>query len=426
MRIMWITSRLLPDACRAMGYPEQVVGGWMQSQLNALQKRYGDQNEYFVLASDARKCDIKLGNVHYRSFGVGEVTYGKNVPPAVEAEAKRAIIEFNPDIIHIHGTEFFYGRMDQEVYCNKPTVVSLQGVLQGYHSQVNGLLAPKEVFWQQLNIRKILHGTSIFNEQSYWREKRVPQERIVFKAHNNFMGRTDWDRAWTHALNPSARYYHVNETLRDVFYSAEKRSRPIIRPHSIYCSAAATYPLKGAHVLIRAVAFLKKKYPDISLRICAAERLMQPTSFVLMLKAEQYTTYLRLLIKRLDLKNNVIGLPKLSAESVADELAKAEMFVLPSLCENSPNSLGEAQLIGTPAIATFVGGISSVLRDGVDGRLVPAGDPAILADTIDWYFSHPAEADTYALAARESALVRHDPVRNADATMNAYCESMQI
>ena len=425
MRIMWITSRLLPDACRTMGYPEQVVGGWMQAQLDALLKRYGNQNEYFVLASDSRRCNIHVGKVRHRSFGAGKVTYGKNVPREVESEAKSAIMEFNPDIIHIHGTEFFYGRMSREVYCNKPTVVSLQGILQGYHSQVSGILAPKEVFWQQFNIRRFLHRTSIFNEQSYWREKRVPQEEIVFKTHHNFMGRTDWDRAWTRALNPNARYFHVNETLRNVFYSGLHRCRATICRHTIYCSAAATYPLKGAHILLRAVSFLKEKYPDISVRICAAERVTRQPSFASMLKAEQYTTYLRGLIKQLGLKNHVIGLPLLPAESVANELAQAEIFVLPSLCENSPNSLGEAQLIGTPAIATFVGGVSSVLRNGIDGRLIPVGDPAILASTIDWYFSHPAEADAYATAARESALVRHDPLRNAEATMNVYCEAVQ-
>ncbi|MGN0854428.1 MAG: glycosyltransferase family 4 protein [Kiritimatiellia bacterium] len=423
MRILWITSRLLPDACHLIGCAGEVVGGWMQSQLDALRNVYGERNEYFILASDARKCDVKAGNVHHRSFGKGVATYGESVPVDVEAEAKAAIAEFNPDVIHIHGTEFFYGRMSKEVYCDKPVVVSLQGILQGCHPQVGGFLAPEEVFVDQFNLRRVLYGQGIFKEQTKWREKRVPQEELVFKTHMHFMGRTEWDKAWTNALNPVAKYHHVNETLRREFY-IRRRDRAKTRPHSIYCSAAAGYPLKGVHFLLRAIAFLANKYPDISLRICAAERLTAKRTLKAILKADQYTSYLRRLIRELGIEKHVVGLPRLSAIEVANELARAETFVLPSLCENSPNSLGEAQLVGTPAIATFVGGIPSVLRNGVDGRLVPCSDPAALAVMIDHYFSNPTAAEVYAKNAREFALVRHDPCRNAQATMRAYEETI--
>lgn len=423
MKILWITSRLLPDACRLIGCEGEVVGGWMQSQMDALQNEYGKQNEYFILASDARKCDVKVGNVHHRSFGKGITTYGTSVPHDVEEEAKAAIAWFNPDIIHIHGTEFFYGRMSKEVYCGKPTVVSLQGILQGYHPQVGGFLSPKEIFVDQFNLRRLLYGQSIFKEQSKWRGKRVPQEELIFKAHMHFMGRTEWDRAWTNVLNPAATYHHVNETLRREFY-IRRRNRSTIRPHSIYCSAAAGYPLKGVHFLLRAITFLVNKYPDITLRICAAERLTEKRTLKAILKTDQYTSYLRRLVRELGIEKHIIGLTRLSAVEVANELARAEIFVLPSLCENSPNSLGEAQLVGTPAIATFVGGVPSIVRDGVDGRLVPCSDPAMLAAMIDYYFSNSTVAETYAKNAREFALVRHDPCRNAQATMRAYEETI--
>lgn len=421
MRIMWITSRLLPDACRAVGYPEQVVGGWMQSQLDALQRRYGNAHEYLVLASDARPCEVQLGNVRHRSFGDGTTTYGDCVPTDVEDEALLVVKKFHPDVIHVHGTEFFYGRMCKRVYGDIPVVVSLQGILHGYAPFVTGAIGPKEVFRDQFNLRRVVYGRTIFKEQAFWQRRRIPQEELIFKAHRHFMGRTNWDQAWTNALNPTAAYHHVNETLRQEFYEKARHDRAVIRSHSVYCSAAAGYPLKGAHFLLRAVSFLKGKYPDISVRICAAERLtVSKRTWLEVLKTDQYTTYLRRLIREYGLENHVVGLPRLSAAEVADELSLAEVFVLPSLCENSPNSLGEAQLIGTPAIATFVGGIPSVLHDGIDGRLVPSGDPAALANMIDWYFAHPKEADAYARLAQRHALDRHDPMRNAEATMRTY------
>jgi len=420
MKILWITSRLLPDACRKMGWREDVVGGWMQAQLTALLRTYGDAHEYLILASDSRKCDVQLGNVRHRSFGYGKATYGNQVPTKVEEEAKSIIAGFKPDIIHIHGTEFFYGRMRKMTYCDAPTIVSLQGIINGLYMHVNGELSQDELYWYQFNLRRVLMGSSVFREQQHWRKKRIIQERLVFEMHNHFMGRTDWDRAWTRALSTAARYYHVNETLRDVFYGDIRWNRMNIRPHSIYCSAATGYPLKGVHILFKAVACLKDKYPDISVRVCAAEKLVRKSSLVSFLKAEQYNSYLRHLIRKMGVERHVVGLPRLSALDVADELLKAELFVLPSFCENSPNSLGEAQLIGTPSIATFVGGIPSILRDGLDGRFVPSGDPATLAEMIDWYFSNPEKVDAYANSARMVAQVRHDPTRNAKATIAAY------
>ena len=422
MKILWITPLILPEASEALGWDVPVVGGWVQSQLKALCCRYGSKHSYLVLAHDSRKCNIQIRNVRYRTFGEGKVTYGNNVPARIERDVQSVIKTFRPDIIHIHGTEFYYGRMNPAVYCGVPVVVSLQGILHGLAPYLNGMIPPHELFWHQFNLRWFLYGASVYRDQRAWIETRLPQEALIFKMHSHFIGRTQWDKSWVKALNSSAKYYHVNETLRDSFYGNSYRQKGVRRPHSIYCSAASGCPLKGVHVLFRAISLLKSKYPDIMVRICASDRLAQGNSLVSILKAEQYTSYLKSLVTDLELDKHIVCLPRLSDVEVVNELSMAELFVLPSFCENSPNSLGEAQLIGTPAIASYSGGIPSVLRDGVDGRLVPPGDHAILADMIDWFFTHTDEADAYAVAAKESAQLRHNPFINAEKTMEVYHE----
>lgn len=421
MKILWLSAGLLPDACRALGRGVQVTGGWVDSQLQALLSNDGGENQYFMLSFDYRKCDIQLGRVHHRSFGeIRGITYGKSVPSFVEKQAHDAIKEFSPDVIHIHGSEYFYGRMNPSVYCGAPTIVSIQGILTPYTAVMTGNLVPHQMFWHQFNLKRFRYNSTVFNDQKYWERMRVPQEKLVFKSHKNFMGRTDWDRAWAFALQPEARYFHVNETLRAPFYTQTIRDEKKVVKHTIYCSAAAGYSLKGAHILFEAVSFLKRKYPDVQVRVCAAQKLNGRRSLSTILHDDQYGSYLRKLIRDLDIEQNVVGLPSLSAEEVAAELERAEVFVLPSFCENSPNSLGEAQLIGTPAIATYVGGTPSILRDGIDGRLVQAGDSAILAGAIDDYFLHPDLARTYACEARALAVMRHSPAFNAQDTMRAY------
>ena len=57
----------------------------------------------------------------------------------------------------------------------------------------------------------------------------------------------------------------------------------------------------------------------------------------------------------------------------------ADASVLSSAWENFPHTLVEALAVGTPVVATAVGGVPEIVRDGENGLLVPAGDPAALA-----------------------------------------------
>jgi glycosyltransferase involved in cell wall biosynthesis len=64
--------------------------------------------------------------------------------------------------------------------------------------------------------------------------------------------------------------------------------------------------------------------------------------------------------------------------SVLEWLRAADAAVLPSDWENFPHAAVEALAVGTPVIATAVGGVPEILEDGVNGLLVPPGDLAAL------------------------------------------------
>lgn len=420
MKVLWFYGGvLLPAACEALGQKSGVSCGWLPSMLDALVA--ADANLVIcAVGLDERQCDFTVDRIRYVTFGKSGIFTYKTIPKSLQEQARQIIRDFKPDVIHIQGTEYFFGRMAREVYCGVPTVVSLQGIISGYHPFYAGNLTPKEITPFEFNLRALCKRYTVFNEQTRWREVRAKQEEETIRLHQHFIGRTGWDRSWVEYYNPKARYYVVNENLRAPFYSV-RRDPAKVRRHSIYCGAAAHYPLKGGHWLMRAVASLKAEFSDIQIRIAAAERYFAPNRTVMeRLKGQGYHAYLRSLVKELGIEENIVALPPLSAEMVAEELKNAELFVLPSMCENSPNSLGEAMLVGTPSIATFVGGISSILRDGEEGHLIPSGDPAALAGAIRHWFRHPNEAEAGVAAARATALKRHAVVANAEATLQIY------
>ncbi len=69
-------------------------------------------------------------------------------------------------------------------------------------------------------------------------------------------------------------------------------------------------------------------------------------------------------------------------EDVFPELLKADVFVLPSLHEGSPNALIEAMGIGMPCIASDVGGIKDMIENDMNGIRAPSQDPVALADAL--------------------------------------------
>ena len=60
-------------------------------------------------------------------------------------------------------------------------------------------------------------------------------------------------------------------------------------------------------------------------------------------------------------------------ETVLELFAAADAVLLPSSWENFPHAVVEGLAVGTPVIATAVGGVTEIVTDGVNGLLVPRG-----------------------------------------------------
>ncbi|HEX6788989.1 MAG TPA: glycosyltransferase family 4 protein [Gaiellaceae bacterium] len=84
---------------------------------------------------------------------------------------------------------------------------------------------------------------------------------------------------------------------------------------------------------------------------------------------------------------NVRLLGPLDRRGVLELFRAADAALLSSAWENFPHALVEALAVGTPVLATRVGGIPEIVVDGENGLLVPAGDAAALTDAIRRFFS---------------------------------------
>ncbi len=84
-------------------------------------------------------------------------------------------------------------------------------------------------------------------------------------------------------------------------------------------------------------------------------------------------------------------------------LAGSDAFVLASRQEGLPVSLMEATSMGLPIVGTAVGGVPQVIADGVDGLIVPPGNPERLADALQRIVSDPDLRQRLGRAAKEKS-----------------------
>jgi len=102
------------------------------------------------------------------------------------------------------------------------------------------------------------------------------------------------------------------------------------------------------------------------------------------------------------LGNRVRFLGAQPRQRVVELFHAADATILSSSWENFPHTVVEALAVGTPVLAMEAGGVSEVVRDGVNGLLVPAGDTRALADAIHRYFTDEKLRERLRAAAVES------------------------
>ena len=109
-------------------------------------------------------------------------------------------------------------------------------------------------------------------------------------------------------------------------------------------------------------------------------------------------------------------------DEMSSTLASATIVVLPSYREGLPKVLLEAAACGKPLIATDVPGCRDIVTHGINGLLVPARDPAALADAIDSLLRDSSLRAAMGVAGREVVLRAFSVEKVAGQVVDLYRE----
>ena len=158
-------------------------------------------------------------------------------------------------------------------------------------------------------------------------------------------------------------------------------------------------PLKGVDTMLRAMALLQQRCPAAVENCCMAIVGGDPWADDL----DDEMARLQQLRNDLDIHDLVVFLGAKDQEILPNYYAAAEMVVMPSHYESFGMVALEAMAMGTPVIASEVGGLAHLVQDGQTGFHVPSRDPEALADRIFTLLSNPHCREYLGNNAREYA-----------------------
>ena len=439
-RILWICNMAPPMVATELNLEKSNKEGWITGTLETLLEQHEFTRIELGIAIPTAKSKkrevavIKLNEqVEISAFTFREDMAKPEIyDELLEEDFKNIIEDFQPDMIHCFGTEFPHTLAVTKVF-NRPnrTLIGLQGICSicatGYMANIPARIREQKTFRDRVKKDKLSLQQRHFIE-------RGENEKKAVQLAKHITGRTTFDRLYAdkckEEIKESYTYHFMNETLRQGFYKREWSFDACIEYRLLL--SQGDYPIKGLHYAVLALKEVLNDYPKTKLCI-AGNPIIRPKNLKGRLTISAYGLYIEQLIKELHLENNIEFLGKLNSEEMILEFEKTNAFICASTFENSPNSLGEAMLMGVPIVTSDVGGITSMINadecfmfEGFKANKDVEEELHIIAnnmsDMIKLLFSRRDQMFLRAKKAKERARVTHDKQVNYERLLEIYEE----
>ena len=448
MKVLWVCNTMLPLAAEYLNMEVSNKEGWVAGLAERILRDNGEdrflrdsEEERIELAcacpvdhvGEQRKWLIpeKDGVSSFWLYVFEEDTqHPESYGDGLAGQLGEILADYEPDVVHCFGTEYPHTLALTEVCDREKLLLGIQGVCEKCEEVYYADL-PENVV-KRVTFRDLVRKDSIRQQKEKFAQ-RSKRERAALERARHVIGRTWMDQEFACRINSEIQYHFMNETLRRTFYEGSW-DRDKCEKHSILVSQG-DYPLKGLHYMLKAMPAILEKYPDARLYV-AGNPIVRPRNLKGMLKISSYGKYIMELISRLKLEGRVVFTGKLNAREMKERMLGSHVFVCASAVENSPNSLGEAMLLGVPCVTAWVGGVPSVFVSGVDGISYPgygaeeyrgAADKEqaqadVLGKAVLQMFGHEEKMLEYGKCAAAHARRTHDGQKNYERLLEIYRE----
>lgn len=414
MRILWIVNIPLGVISERI-YGRKKNGVWMSALLTEFLKH----KEYQLIIATTAAInktwrDEENGVIYYALPNQVPLLYDENNSQNIEAWKKMIATE-KPDLIQVWGTEFTHGLCALRVARNIPSVIFMQGYLGSIARYYLAGISHEELK-KSVTFRDILKRDSIEQQQKKYYAS-TEKEKEMLRLSGAIICENNWCENSIKAIVPDITVYRCPLSVNHIFETKKWDIKKAER-HSVICTASG-YPLKGLHMVLRAIALLKENYPDIKLYVPGA-KMVSDGSMQWMLRKRGYTKYIEKLIRELGIENQIVWLGQLTQEELAERYARTRVFVLSSSIENHSSSLKEAMMVGTPSVAATVGGVTEYVKQGENGFLYRFEEYEIMAGYVQKLFDDDELVQKLSEAGRNDMMKLHGKTNVFETIVDIY------
>jgi glycosyltransferase involved in cell wall biosynthesis len=297
------------------------------------------------------------------------------------------------DIIHVHGTELQYASSLSNLGRRTPYIISIQGIMSLYKKELVQKLSKRYLYW---------------TINSFYEKKEVRQSK-------HFFCRTDWDQEFVRSNNDQADITICWEILRPEFFGY---AHPFTGKDILFMGG--DNPLKALELALTVFNRMKAATREGTLDTRNGFRLHIVGS-----TNPATVESIRSGGKLSNIGDEDIELHgSLDAAAIVEVYKKCFCLYHPSLIDNSPNSVCEAQVAGLPVVATRVGGVPSLIIDGQTGLLVEKNDLEGHVRALKRLYEEEPLQQWLGQNARFTARQRHDRQTIIDNTLQTYGKLM--
>ena len=352
MKILWIVNKLTGQLHVKETGKKSTGGLWLEAMIDSARK---DSDIEIVIVNVMKVSSVKkLDDRNIRYYTIpGKPNEHYNYRSYKSFKHWRDIInEEKPDLIELWGTEMPIGLAALHEANNIPTIVYVQGVLESIGRYYLAGMTNQEIK-KACTIRDILTRSTLHQTQKKYLQRSLIESKII-NLSKNIIVENDWAEAYYKKICPGVNAYRCPLSISKEF-EEEQWNINNIAHYTIMCSAA-NYPIKGLHMLLKALEIVKKKYPNVKLSVPGTV-LRKVNDFKSFIKQDGYSKYINRLIKKLKLESNIEYTGRLTAKEMAKKMTEVNCFIMCSAIENHSSTLKEAMTVGVPCIASYVGGV---------------------------------------------------------------------
>jgi len=352
------------------------TGTWLHTM--ALNLVHSDEVELYNISQGKVKSVTRQNSGAIGQWLVPFDRLKNGLPSSSTICAIQKVVEsLQPDLIHIWGTENYWGLLTARGYIKGNAVLEIQGLKLAIHKYFYSGLSILDII-RCFGIKEFVKpSVSLFYlKKSY--KKWGEFEKEMMRNHSFISTQSDWVRAYVRSVASESKIIHTSLSLRKEFIEGKKWDVANCVEYQIFTSSASVTSYKGLHILLDAVSILKIRFPQVKLIIGGND--------VKGIKQGGYAKWLKKKIINLGIENNVRWIGSLDAKNMVLQMHQANVVVIPSFIESYCLALDEALTLGLPVVAAFSGAMPELAVHEKTALFFPPGDSIMCANCIERFF----------------------------------------